>query len=92
MKLLPMKIGEAEAMEIVGRTTRKHSEKTWLHGTSDQVAQQLEPYVEAGVNLVCLLDILPFVLDVEDAMGAIARPIEVSGLLKQKLGADVSVA
>jgi phthiodiolone/phenolphthiodiolone dimycocerosates ketoreductase len=92
MKLLPMKIGEAEAMEIVGRTNRKHSEKTWLHGTSDQVAQQLEPYVEAGVNLLCLLDILPFVLEVDDAMGAIARPIEVSRLLKQKLGADVSVA
>ncbi|WP_236977239.1 MULTISPECIES: LLM class flavin-dependent oxidoreductase [Mycobacterium] len=92
MKLLPLKVGEAEAMEIVGRTTRKHSEQTWLYGTPDQVARQLQPYVEAGVNLVCLLDILPFVLEVEDAMGAIARPIEVSGLLKQKVSADVPVA
>jgi phthiodiolone/phenolphthiodiolone dimycocerosates ketoreductase len=92
MKLLPMKIGEAEAMEIVGRTTRRHSEQTWLYGTSDEVAQQLQPYVEAGVNLVCLLDILPFVLEVEDAMGAIARSIEVSGRLKRRLGVDVSVA
>jgi phthiodiolone/phenolphthiodiolone dimycocerosates ketoreductase len=92
MKLLPVKVGESEAMEMVGRTTRKHSEKTWLYGTPDQVAEQLKPFVEAGVTLVCLLDTLPFVLEVEDAMGAIARPIEVSGLLKQKLGADVSVA
>jgi phthiodiolone/phenolphthiodiolone dimycocerosates ketoreductase len=92
MKLLPLKVGEAEAMEIVGRTTREQSEKTWLYGTPDQVAEQLKPFVEAGVTLVCLLDMLPFALELEDAMGAIARPIATSELLKKKVGADVSVA
>jgi phthiodiolone/phenolphthiodiolone dimycocerosates ketoreductase len=92
MKLLPLKVGEAEAMEMVGRTTRAQSEKTWLYGTADEVAEQLKPFVEAGVTLVSLLDMLPFVLEVEDAMGAIARPIEASGLLKKKVGAGVSAA
>jgi phthiodiolone/phenolphthiodiolone dimycocerosates ketoreductase len=92
MKLLPLKVGEAEAMEIVGRTTREQSEKTWLYGTPDQVAERLKPFVEAGLTLVCLLDMLPFVLELEDAVGAIARPIATSELLKKKVGADVSVA
>jgi hypothetical protein len=74
---------------MVGRTTREQSEKTWLYGTPDQVAEQLTLFVEAGVTLVCLLDMLPFVLELEDAMGAIARPIEASGLLKKKVAADV---
>lgn len=90
MKLLPLKVGQAEAMEIVGRTTRPQSEKTWIYGTPDDVAEQLKPFVEAGVNLVCLLDMMPFVLELEDAMGAITRPIEASALLKKKVGANVS--
>jgi phthiodiolone/phenolphthiodiolone dimycocerosates ketoreductase len=92
MKLLPLKVGEAEAMEIVGRTTREQSERTWLYGTPEQVAEQLQPFVEAGVTSVCLLDILPFVLEVEDAMGAIARSIQASGRLKQRVASGVAAA
>ncbi len=85
MKLLPMKISESEAMEWIGRTTRAHSEHTWLYGSPDQIADQLQPFVEAGVTSISLVDILPFVLDPQDAMAGTGRGIETSRLLKAKL-------
>ena len=90
VKLLPLKVSESQALEWIGRTTRRHSELTWLYGTPDEVTDQLLPFIEAGVSQVSFIDLLPFVLDPEDAMTAIRRPIEASGLLKQKAGALVT--
>ena len=90
VKLLPLEVSESQAMEWIGRTTRRHSELTWLYGTPDEVTDQLLPFIEAGVSQVSFIDLLPFVLDPEDAMTAIRRPIEASGLLKQKAGALVT--
>lgn len=85
MKLLPLKVSESEAMEWIGRTTREHSEHTWIYGSPEQVAEQLEPFVAAGVTSISLGDILPFVLDPEDAMKGAERGIATSRLLKERI-------
>jgi phthiodiolone/phenolphthiodiolone dimycocerosates ketoreductase len=92
MKLLPAKLNEAEAMEVVGRAKREHVEHSFVIGTSDEVAEKLVPFVEAGVTSVALLDILPFVEEIEDAMGAITRSIDVARGLKEKVGSGVAAA
>jgi phthiodiolone/phenolphthiodiolone dimycocerosates ketoreductase len=81
--LLPMRIGEREAREMMSRTTRRHVEKSYLYGTPAQVAAQIQPFVDAGVTWVGILDVMPALLQPEEAMGAIHRSIEVCRLLKQ---------
>ena len=83
-QLLPMRIGEAEAEDMISRATRKHVEKSVAYGTPKQVAEQIQAYVDAGVTWVGVNDILPSVLEPEDAMNAFQRTIEVCRLLKQK--------
>lgn len=84
MKLLPLRMSEAEAMDWVRRPTRLQSERTWLYGDATSVAAQLEPYVEAGATWIGLLDFLPFVLDPEDGANWLARSLEVCRLLKAR--------
>jgi alkanesulfonate monooxygenase SsuD/methylene tetrahydromethanopterin reductase-like flavin-dependent oxidoreductase (luciferase family) len=69
-------------MEMVGRTTREQSEKTWIHGTPDSVASQLQAYADAGATWIGVLDLLPFVLEIDDAQAALPRSLEVCRHLK----------
>lgn len=83
MKFKPMKISAAEAQEILGRTSRQMAEKCMLHGTPAQVAEQLKPFVDQGVNWLSLTDFLPIVLDPEDAARSHERTLEIARLLKE---------
>jgi phthiodiolone/phenolphthiodiolone dimycocerosates ketoreductase len=83
LKLLPMKVSDAERDEVLGRVTRGMSEKTWIYGTAEQVAQKLQPYIDAGVDWLHIADVLPFATDPDDAQNTVARTIEVALHLKQ---------
>jgi len=82
VNMLPTNITADQAHEWIDRTTREQSEKTWIHGTPDRVARQLQEYVDVGVNWVGVLDVLPFVLEPDDARAALPRSLEICRHLK----------
>jgi phthiodiolone/phenolphthiodiolone dimycocerosates ketoreductase len=82
LKMLPVKIGLDEAMTMLKRVTPQHSERSWFYGTPKQVAGKLQAYIDAGVTWVLPLDMLPMVLEPQDASTSITRSIEVCRILK----------
>lgn len=88
LKLLPTTISDAERDEVLARTTRKHCEETWIYGTPEQVAAQLQPYADLGTRWMHLADTLPLVIDPEDGRNSIARTIDVARILKQSSAAE----
>ncbi|WP_139273320.1 LLM class flavin-dependent oxidoreductase [Mycobacterium paraffinicum] len=83
LDLLPVKVSKAEGEEVLGRVTRKMTEAAWIYGTPAQVAEQLQPYIDAGATWLHLGDTLPFLLDPEDAQLSANRIIEVARILKR---------
>ena len=47
-----------ETDEILSRTSREMAEKCMLHGTPEQIADQLKPFMDEGVNWFSLTDFL----------------------------------
>jgi len=85
VNLLPMKIGEAETKDLLGRVTREMVEKSWFIGTPAQVAEQLQRFVDVGTTWMHIGDLMPMVLEPEDAAESSRRVIEVSAALKANL-------
>jgi phthiodiolone/phenolphthiodiolone dimycocerosates ketoreductase len=81
--MLLMKYTESEVREMIGRSTRAHAEKSYLYGSPQQVANTIKRFVEAGVTWVGVLDVMPIMLQPEEAGTAVRRAIEVCRLLKQ---------
>jgi phthiodiolone/phenolphthiodiolone dimycocerosates ketoreductase len=80
--LLPVRIDEQEAMEMMGRCTREHVEKSYLYGPPDKVAAELRAFVDVGVTWVGILDVMPAMLTAEEGPEALGRSIAVCGRLK----------
>jgi phthiodiolone/phenolphthiodiolone dimycocerosates ketoreductase len=83
MKYEPIKWSAAEIKQILERTARKLFEKSFVSGTPAQVAAQMQPYIEAGVDWIMPTDLMNFVLPPVELEGATRRGIELCGLLKQ---------
>ena len=83
IKMLPQKIGIAEANDMIGRVTPEMSRKSWIYGTPQKAASQLQGFIDAGVTWVATVDILPALLDAEASAAALQRSIEVCQLIKQ---------
>jgi len=82
INLLPMKIGPAEADEMLAKVTRYHVERSWFIGTPAQVADQLQGFVDVGTTWMHVGDLTPLVLDPADAAESPRRVIEISAKLK----------
>lgn len=82
VKFRPMAIGESEANEIVGKTTRAMAEKALLWGTPEKLAHELQPFIDRGVSWLSLTDFLPMVLEPEDAARWPERTLELAARLK----------
>lgn len=82
MRLRAMDVTPEQSADVVARTTRAHCEAAFSHGTPAEVAAEVRAYVDAGCTYVSICDLLPLVLDPEDAQAAIARSLEVCGLVK----------
>lgn len=82
LKMLPTKYTRTEVEDILGRTTREMCSKSFLHGTAQQVAAQLQEYVDVGVTWVAIVDLVPLMLDVTEAQSALQRSIDVCAHLK----------
>jgi phthiodiolone/phenolphthiodiolone dimycocerosates ketoreductase len=80
--LLPAELSSDQAAEIVGKGSREMSEKTFFAGSSADVAAMIRPYVEAGATWVSIIDLLPFVLDPQEAVTALPRSVDTARLVK----------
>ena len=83
-KMLPHDTSAEFIAEVLGKTTRKMAERSFLYGTAAQVAEQIRPYVDAGVNWVMPFDCTSLTLQPDDAMMGLQRNINVCALLKGK--------
>lgn len=82
MKLLPIRWTAAEVQRVIAEIPREIMEKSFLIGTPEQVAATLQGYVEAGVTWTMVADVMPFVLDVDQAADATRRAVELCARLK----------
>jgi phthiodiolone/phenolphthiodiolone dimycocerosates ketoreductase len=82
MKLLPQNVSAEEADDVVARVPREMTEKSYIAGTPQQAAAQLQDYVDAGATWMCIIDVLPFVLPPEEIPAALGRSLEVAAALK----------
>ena len=89
-KFLPLAYDSdrAAAQQILDRMTPDAVHKSFLCGTPEQVAEQLREHVEAGVTWVEVADMMPFVLEPEQAASAVHRSIRVCQIVKGELAAS----
>ena len=81
-KMLPHDTSAEFIAEVLGKTTRKMAERSFLYGTAAQVAEQIRPYIDAGVNWVMPFDCTSLTLQPDDAMKGLQRNIDVCAQLK----------
>jgi phthiodiolone/phenolphthiodiolone dimycocerosates ketoreductase len=82
VKLRPIDVTEEESADVLARTPRALVDASFCHGTPEEVAADVQGYVDAGCTYVSICDLMPLVLEPEDAQGAIARSIDVCGRIK----------
>jgi phthiodiolone/phenolphthiodiolone dimycocerosates ketoreductase len=82
MKLRPVEWTDAQIDDLLARTTREMAELSFTHGTPEQVAAEVQQYVDAGATWVSVCDILPLGLDPADAQAGLGRNLEICGRLK----------
>ena len=56
---------------------------TYFVGNAEQVAAQIQPFIDAGATHVDILDMLPLVLDPADAQAGLGRQIDVCARIKK---------
>jgi phthiodiolone/phenolphthiodiolone dimycocerosates ketoreductase len=83
IKYEPVKWSAAQVQEALDKLPRKLFESCFYIGTPAQIAEQMKPYVEAGVDWIMPTDLMNFILPVDQLEGAARRGIELCGLLKQ---------
>ena len=70
--------------DVLGRVTRQHCEKCFYYGSPQEVADQIQPYVEAGATVIDLIDFLGVALTLEDAQVHLGRQIDVCARIKKR--------
>lgn len=81
-QLEPMKVDEAETDEMLSRVTDEMVRKSWIIGTPEQVATELQGFIDAGVSWLHLSDLVPLSIGTPDAEDPMQRTYEVFKRLK----------
>jgi phthiodiolone/phenolphthiodiolone dimycocerosates ketoreductase len=80
--LLPNNTPDALVDAILAATTREHVERSWFAGSPADVAAQIQPYLNAGIDWVMPFDYLPVAGDPADAPAAVGWMVELCRALK----------
>ena len=81
--LLPNGLDDGFVQEVVGASTPENQRAAFMSGSPEDVAAQIKPYAEAGVDWICPFDYLPVVSDPAEAPDAVRRMIELCGRIKE---------
>lgn len=84
--LLPYDTADELVDAIVAATTEEHVRKAWITGTPGEVAEQIIPYLQAGIDWVMPIDYLPIVGDPADAPYSVGWMVELCAALKKSTG------
>jgi phthiodiolone/phenolphthiodiolone dimycocerosates ketoreductase len=79
---LPHDTSQSFIDDVLAKTTREHVTKCWLSGTAADVAEMIQPYIDAGADWICPMDYMPLVLEPSEAPAAFGRSLELCGLIK----------
>jgi phthiodiolone/phenolphthiodiolone dimycocerosates ketoreductase len=82
LRMLPHQMSRAEVDDVVARVTPTMIEKSFLVGTPEEVAAQLQPWVEAGANYIAPSDLASAIVEPEEQPEAFQTMIELCARLK----------
>jgi phthiodiolone/phenolphthiodiolone dimycocerosates ketoreductase len=81
--LLPYSVDDKLVADVVAATTPQHVRRGWMVGSPREVADQIKPYLDVGIDWVMPFDFLPVVGDPADAETSARCMIELCVALKQ---------
>jgi phthiodiolone/phenolphthiodiolone dimycocerosates ketoreductase len=81
--LLPYSMDERFVQDVVDAVTPEHLGKSFFVGCAEDVANQVKPFVDAGIDWVCAFDYLPLIGDPADAPRAVERLIDLCARIRQ---------
>ncbi len=81
--MLPYATDDEFVDRIIAATTPDHVRAAWLLGSPEDVAKQVQPYLDAGIDWVMPFDYLPVVGDPADAPLSIGWMIELCAAMKR---------
>lgn len=85
MNLIPNRFtDEKEVNRILSRVTDRMCELSVFRGNAREVADQIQPFVDAGANVIEVIDVMPLVLDPADAQAGLMRQLEVCAHIKKR--------
>ena len=80
--LLPYDTDQSFIDRVIDAVTDDHVTKGWYIGSPKEVAAQMQPLIDAGVDWVLPLDYLSMIGDPDDAQAAFGRVIDVCAAIK----------
>ena len=81
--LLPYGLDDSFVQDVVDSATPEILRSGFFSGSPEEIATQVKPYADAGVDWFCPFDYLPVVSDPAEAPDAVRRMIELCGLIKE---------
>ncbi len=80
--LLPYDTDQSFIDQVLETVTDAHVNKAWFIGSPLEVAKQMQPFIDAGVDWILPIDYLSLVGDPDDAEAALRRTIDVCAAIK----------
>ncbi len=81
--LLPYDTDQAFIDQLLSKVTDDHVRKGWFMGSPQEVAAQIQPFIDAGVDWVMPLDYLSLISEPEEQEAAFARTIDLCAAIKK---------
>jgi phthiodiolone/phenolphthiodiolone dimycocerosates ketoreductase len=82
LRMLPHAMSQAEVDDIVAQVKPEMIEKSWLIGTPAEIAEQLQPWIDAGADYIAPSDLAPAVVEPEEQPDTVRRMIEICAHVK----------
>ncbi|MEA2169446.1 MAG: phthiodiolone/phenolphthiodiolone dimycocerosates ketoreductase [Solirubrobacteraceae bacterium] len=80
-KMLPGAMTEKELLEVTDRVPPEMVRKTFFYGTPEEVAAEIKPFAEAGVDRHLVADVSGLIVET-DPFGAIKQMGDICGMIK----------
>lgn len=78
----PNSMSKDEVADIIGRVTPDMVRKTFFHGTPEDIAAEIRPYVQQGATLNLIADLAPLLVPT-DPQATVETSAEICRLVKQ---------
>ena len=87
--MIPGSMSREEILAITDRVTPEMVRRTFFHGTPEEIAAEIRPFVEQGADRHLIADVSGLIVETDPA-GAIRRLGDICRLLEQPAAAPAS--